>query len=149
MRTTPRILIQLVPSRWQQRVSNCCALLIGVAITLILHDLALIQTWFLSAALAAIASLVFALLARQQNVNLGTDRLRLILAQDKQLWIGQESAPPADLALPELSKLQRYLGLIWLSNSNGAQALIWPDSISADEHRLLRVWLGIHAHRKS
>lgn|GEM_PF-3592178 len=149
MKATPRILIQLVPSRWQQRLSVCCALLFGVAITLMLHDLALIESWFLSAAVAAIASLAFALLARQQNTNLGTDKLRLILAQDKQVWIGQESTPPADLALPELSKLQRYLGLIWLRNSTGAQALIWPDSISADEHRQLRMWLAIHAQRKS
>ncbi len=149
MKAAPRILIQLAPSRWQQRLSICCALLIGVATTLILHDLSLIRSWLFSAALAAIASVAFALLARYQNANLGTDKLRLILAQDKQVWIGQESAPPADLALPELSKLQRYLGLIWLSNSSGAHALIWPDSISADEHRQLRVWLGIHAHRKS
>ncbi len=149
MKAAPRILIQLAPSRWQQRLSICCALLIGVAITLILHDLALIRSWLLGAALAAIASVAFALLARHQNAKLGTDKLHLILAQDKQVWIGQENAPPADLVFPELSQLQRYLGLIWLSNSSGAQALIWPDSISADEHRQLRVWLAIHAHRKS
>ncbi len=149
MKAAPRILIQLAHSRWQQRLSICCALFLGIAITLILHDLALIRSWFLSAISAAIVSVAFALLARHQNARLGTDKLRLILAQDKQLWIGQESAPPADLALPELSKLQRYLGLIWLSNSSGEQALIWPDSISADEHRQLRVWLAIHAHRKS
>jgi len=149
VKATPRLLIQLTPSRWQQRLGTCCALLLGVAIALMLHDLALVQSWFLSAGLAAIAAFAFILVARRQNAKLGSAQLRLILAQASQVWIGQENALPLDAPLPELSKLQRYLGLIWLSNSAGAQALIWPDSISADEHRQLRVWLGIHAHRNN
>ncbi len=149
MKATPRILIQLKPSLWQQRLSIGCALLLGVATALMLHDLALVRSWFLSAGLAVIAALAFILIARRQNAKLATDKLYLILAQASQVWIGQESAPPLDSPLPELSKLQRYLGLIWISNSAGAQALIWPDSINADAHRQLRVWLGIHAHRKN
>lgn len=148
MKATPRIVIELLPSHWQQRLSVCSALLLGAAIALILHDLAWVRSWFLAAVLAAIAALAFILIARGQNKKLGSDKLRLILAHAQQLWIGQENAPPLDAPLPELSKLQRYLGLIWISNSAGAQALIWPDSISAEAHRQLRVWLGIHAHRK-
>ncbi len=138
-----------MPSAWQQRFSIGCALLMGVAIALLLHDLGLLRSWLLSAVCAAIAAFLFTLLARQQIAKRGSDKLRLIFAQARQVWIGQESAPSLDAPLPELSKLQRYLGLIWLSNSVGAQALIWPDSISAEQHRQLRVWLGIHAHRKN
>ncbi len=148
MKATPRIVIELLPSHWQQRLSVCSALLLGAAIALTLHDLAWVRSWFLAAVLAAIAALAFILIARSQNKKLGSDKLRLILAHAQQLWIGQENAPPLDAPLPELSKFQRYLGLIWISNSAGAQALIWPDSISAEAHRQLRVWLGIHAHRK-
>ena len=153
MKAAPRIVIELMPSHWQQRLNVCSALLLGVAVGLILHDLAWVRSWFFAAILAAIAALAFILIARRQstgqNTKLGSNKLRLILAHAQQLWIGQESAPPLDAPLPELSKLQRYLGLIWISNSAGAQALIWPDSISAEEHRQLRIWLGIHAHQKS
>ena len=153
MKATPRIVIQLLPSHWHQRLSVCSALLLGAAIGIILHDLAWVGSWFLAAILAAIAALAFILIARRQSTGqstkLGLNKMRLILAHAKQVWIGQESAPPLDAPLPELRKLQRYLGLIWISNSAGAQALIWPDSISAEEHRQLRIWLGIHAHQKS
>ena len=146
MKVTPRLLIQLKPSRWQQRLSDCCALFLGVAVALIVHDLALVRSWFLCAGLAAIAALAFALMARR-GTGETTDKLRLIFAQSGQVWIGHEGAPPLDTPLPELGKLQRYLGLIWLRNSAGAHALIWPDSVSIDEHRQLRVWLGINARR--
>ena len=149
MKAAPRIVIELMPSHWQQRLNVCSALLLGVAVGLILHDLAWVRSWFFAAILAAIAALAFILIARNQDTRLGSNKLRLILAHAQQVWIGQESAPPLDAPLPELSKLQRYLGLIWISNSAGAQALIWPDSISTEEHRQLRIWLGIHAHRKS
>lgn len=149
MKATPRIVIQLMPSHWRLRLNICCALLLGLATALVLHDLVLLSSWILCAALANVAALAFTFLARRQNAKLGSEKRRLILAQARQVWIGQEGAPPLDAPLPELSKLQRYLGLIWLRNSAGVHALIWPDSISADEHRQLRVWLGIHVHRNN
>ena len=146
MKVTPRLLIQPKPSRSQRQLGDCCALCLGVAVALIAHDLTLVRSWFLCAGLAGLAALAFALMARRRTGE-PTDELRLIFAQSGQVWIGREGAPPLDTPLPELSKLQRYLGLIWLCNSTGAQAIIWPDSISADEHRQLRVWLGINARR--
>ena len=146
MRATPRLLIQLKPSRWQRRLSDFCALCLGVAVALILHDLALVRAWFLCAGLAVIAAFAFGLTARR-GTGEPSEKLRLIFAHSGQVWIGHEGAPPLDTPLPELGKLQRYLGLIWLRNSAGAQAIIWPDSVSTDEHRQLRVWLGINARR--
>ena len=100
--------------------------------------------------MGGLAGIVFALLASHQRAkNAHAETLRLIFAQAGQIWIGPVPTLGTTLEieapLPELRKMQRYLGLIWLSNSHAKHALIWPDSISAEEHRQLRVWLGIHA----
>lgn len=139
----------MIPSRWQRRLSICCALLLGIGVALTAHDLALLRSWYLSAGLAAIAAVAFMLIAQRQHAKLDAKAQQLIFAHAGQVWIGKNAAPALDMPLPELSQLQRYLGLIWLRNSAGAQALIWPDSISREEHRQLRVWLGIHARQKS
>ncbi len=148
MKATPRLLIELAPSCWQRRLGVVCALCLGVALALILHDFALLRPWFFCAVVAGIAVLLFMLIARHRSGNTAV-KLRLIFTQAGQVWIGHESSPPLDTPLPKLSKLQRYLGLIWLRNSTGSEALIWPDSISADQHRQLRVWLGINARRQN
>ena len=154
MKAAPRLQIQLAPSRWRRRLSACSAAFLGSAVGLIVHDLSLLPWRGLSGAIAGLAiagfaAVIFAQLAAR-NAKLGEpETLRLIFASAGQVWIG--SAQPLnesvamDAALPELRKMQRYLGLIWLSNSNAKRALIWPDSISTEEHRQLRVWLGIHA----
>jgi hypothetical protein len=154
VKAAARLQIQLVPSRWRRRLSMCSALFLGSAVGLLVHDLSLLPWRGLSGVIAGLgisgfAAVVFAQLAAR-NAKLGEqETLRLIFAAAGQVWIGP--AQPlsdnfaVDAALPELRKMQRYLGLIWLSNSSAKQALIWPDSVSADEHRQLRVWLGIHA----
>lgn len=153
MKPTARLQLQLVPSRWRQRLSICSAFLFGTAVATLLHDLALLPVAGISAALVAlaaggVAALIFARLAGNQNAR-HDENLALIFSEAGQIWIGTASgatsAPRIDAPLPELRKMQRYLGLIWLSNSSAKQALIWPDSLSAGQHRQLRVWLGIHA----
>ena len=154
MKAAPRLQIQLKPSRWRRRLSVCSALLLGSAVGLLVHDLSLLPWRGLSGAMAgfavaSLAAVIFAQRAAHNATLRDAETSRLIFASAGQVWIGP--APPLsdtlamDAALPELRKMQRYLGLIWLSNSNAKQALIWPDSISAEEHRQLRVWLGIHA----
>ncbi len=154
MKAAPRLQIQLKPSRWRRRLSVFSALLLGSAVGLLVHDLALLPWRGLSGAIASLAiagfaAVIFAQLAAHNGKLSEPETLRLIFASAGQVWIG--SAQPLsdnlamDAVLPELRKMQRYLGLIWLSNSNAKQALIWPDSISTEEHRQLRVWLGIHA----
>ena len=134
-------------------MSVSSALLLGVAVGLLVHDLALaglrgLNGMLISIAVAGLATVVFVRLAAYQNAK-QTETVQLIFAHAGQVWIGPASgpasAPAMDAPLPDLRKMQRYLGLIWLSNSSGEQALIWPDSISTDEHRRLRVWLGINA----
>jgi hypothetical protein len=69
-----------------------------------------------------------------------------VILADSALWIGPaEISPAIELTLPDLQHMRRYLGLVYLRNSAHQEALIWPDSISPDEHRRLRIWLGIHA----
>ena len=101
-----------------------------------------------SVALGIVAALILAkLAARSSRPEIASS---LIFSSAGQIWIGAVNATlPVDAALPELRKMQRYLGLIWLSNVDGAQALIWPDSVNPDTHRQMRIWLGIHARSKN
>ena len=154
MKATPRLQIQLVPSRWRRRLSLCSALFLGSAVGLLVHDLSLLPWRGLSGviaglAIASLAAVIFSQLAAHSAKLHGAETSRLIFTSAGQVWIGPTQRLSESLAidaeLPELRKMQRYLGLIWLSNSSAKQALIWPDSVSAEEHRQLRVWLGIHA----
>ena len=153
MKAASRLQLKLVASRWQQRLTVCSAILFGAAAALLMHDLALLPISGIHAAIVefatgGIAALIFARLAANQNAR-HNENLALIFSEAGQVWIGAasgaNSAPRIDAPLPELRRMQRYLGLIWLSNSSAEQALIWPDSINAEQHRQLRVWLGILA----
>lgn len=143
----------LLPSRIQRWVSGCCALLIGLTFAVVTDvfyplngapgagitvavALMLIKFSVAAGALAPPMMLIFA----DTSAGTGAD----IRTMSGQLWIGS-SVPPVDLVLPQLQSMRRYLGLIWLRNSAGTHTLIWPDSIGADAHRRVRVWLGIHA----
>lgn len=54
---------------------------------------------------------------------------------------GAPARPEPEQALPRLLHYRRYFGLYYL-RSTQAELLIWPDSLEAEQHRQLRVWLA-------
>jgi hypothetical protein len=115
------------------------AALIGAALALVLLRLSASGTTALLAAAITAAALGFC----QQRYLEAPHHLRLVLGEGE-LGVIDSDAPIAS-SLPELRRMRRYLGLTWLENSEGHDILIWPDMLSADDARVLRVWLGIHA----
>ena len=149
MKASARLPVTLGFSRWQYRVNVCSAIFLGIAIAMLTHNIMQMPSIWPSVALGVVAALILAKLAARRSSRPEIES-SLIFASAGQVWIGAVNATPAvDAALPELRKMQRYLGLIWLSNADGAQALIWPDSVSPDTHRQMRIWLGIHARSKN
>ena len=68
----------------------------------------------------------------------------LILKDAREVLLG----PAADLRMLQPTRLhawRSYLSLQLLSLTDGRTVLVWPDSLSADARRKLRVWLKAQA----
>jgi hypothetical protein len=145
LKTPLRLTLTLAPSRIQLWLGRLCALLTGLTFAIVL-DVLFAANGAITAGAGLMSALTFVLFTDHTLAK--SLPITLIFADAGvscgQLWIGSE--PPAiDGVLPELRAMRRYLGLIWLQNSTGAQVLIWPDSMNNDSHRRVRVWLGIYA----
>jgi hypothetical protein len=139
LKAAPRLVITLNPSRWQARVGWLLIVLATVTLTYVLIRLGCLPMLSYLFALMFGGAMVFQQLKQRQ-----VDSTQLILG-DGGVWIESPVDPSPSAELPALKNMRCYLGLIYLRNAAARDVLIWPDSISIDEHRQLRVWLGIHA----
>jgi hypothetical protein len=149
VKAAPRLLIALRPSRWQARVSWIVCILAAVTLAYVLTRLGCAPM------LAYLCAALFGVALSYQQLTSSRGNLTQLTLGDGGVWIQNQAAdspkvdspkvdsPSADL--PQLKNMRCYLGLIYLRNAAARDVLIWPDSLSAEEHRQLRVWLGIHA----
>jgi hypothetical protein len=139
MKAAPRLLISLKPSRWQARLSCFLSVLAAATLAYVLIRLGCMPM------LAYFFALMFgSALSYQQFKLRQADNTQLIFGDDG-VWIQNKVDASPSAELPALKNMRCYLGLIYLRNGAARDVLIWPDSVSAEEHRQLRVWLGIHA----
>jgi hypothetical protein len=139
MKAAPRLLISLKPSRWQARFCWFLSVLAVATLAYVLMRLGCAPI------LACFLALMFGTaLSYQQLKQRQVDNTQLIFG-DGGVLIQNQVDPSPSAELPALKNMRCYLGLIYLRNGAARDVLIWPDSVSAEEHRQLRVWLGIHA----
>lgn len=144
MSSTRRYYYALRPSRWRQKVVLAGTLAIALALL-----------WVCRAALPGSSAAVHVLLSVSTALLLCLSTWReraLCMALESQgepegrygFWLqqpGGPNRPEPEQMLPRLQHYRRYFCLYYLRSAH-AEQLIWPDSLDAQAHRTLRVWLA-------
>jgi hypothetical protein len=138
-----RVELQILPSRLLRLVQLLSATMVSLALSYLLHALSpgiklsvLLVMALISTALLSLP--IWAKHASTQTINCA------ILDADRGLWLGRENSRTQlpDGTFPSLVAMRGYLGLTWLRNSSGQEVLLWPDSLSTEQHRQLRRYLA-------